>query len=169
MAGDFSIEPLGSSHERKAFACGTPALDRYLHEQAAQDIRRRISNCFVALDAGGTIAGYYTLAAASLPLTDLSPDEARRLPRYPLLPAALIGRLAVDRAFRGRGLGGALIIDAAQRAATAEPAIFALVVDAKDESAVLFYRHLGFSPFSSRAMSLYLPLATALKALQASI
>jgi len=165
---EFSIEPLGAGHDRKVFSCGVPALDRYLHELATQDIRRRISNCFVALNTGGAIAGYYTLAAASLPLTDLSPDEAGRLPRYPLLPAALIGRLAVDQRFRGQGLGGALIIDAARRAAAADPAIFALIVDAKDEQAVTFYRHLGFSPFSSRPLSLYLSLATALKAWQAA-
>jgi GNAT superfamily N-acetyltransferase len=168
VPAEFSIEPLGASQDRKTFSCGVPALDRYLHELATQDIRRRISNCFVAVNAGGAIAGYYTLAAASLPLTDLSPDDARRLPRYPLLPAALIGRLAVDQGFRGQGLGGALIIDAARRAAAADPAIFALIVDAKDEQAVTFYRHLGFSPFSGRPMSLYLSLATALKAWQAA-
>jgi ribosomal protein S18 acetylase RimI-like enzyme len=142
-------------------------LDRYLHELATQDIRRRISNCFVACDASGVIAAYYTFAASSLPLTGLPPEEVKRLPRYGVLPAGLIGRLAVDQRFRGRRLGSALVIDAVRRAAGADPAIFALVVDAKDMAAVAFYENLGFRRFVSRPMSLYLPIATALKAVQA--
>jgi ribosomal protein S18 acetylase RimI-like enzyme len=168
VPGDITIELLRASHNRQEFSCGVAALDRYLHELATQDIRRRISNCFVACDAAGTIAAYYTFAAASLPLTDLSPEERKRLPRYGVVPAGLIGRLAVDRRFRGRGLGGALIIDAARRAAAADPAIFALIVDAKDESAVDFYEHLQFRRFLSRPQSLYLPIATALKAIDAA-
>jgi ribosomal protein S18 acetylase RimI-like enzyme len=163
---EFTIEPLGTGEGRRSFSCGVPALDRYLHELAGQDIRRHISNCFVARSSDGTIAAYYTLAATGLPLNDLSPVQARRLPRYPLVPAALIGRLAVDVRFRGRGRGGALIIDAARRADAADPAAFALVVDAKDEAAVRFYQHFGFVRFISRPMSLYLPLATALKAVR---
>ncbi|MFL5288000.1 MAG: GNAT family N-acetyltransferase [Rhodopila sp.] len=102
------------------------------------------------------IAAHYTFAAASIPLSDLPADVIRKLPRYGILPAALIGRLAVDQRFRRRGLGGTLIIGAAQRAAGADPAIFALVVDAKDDEALAFYQHLGFRRFSSRPMSLYL-------------
>jgi len=160
----FRIEPLGTQHNRKGFSCGAAALDRYLHELATQDVRRRVSNCFVAYDAAGTVAAYYTFAATSLPLADLPPEEAKRLPRYALLPAGLIGRLAVDQRFRGRRLGSALVIDAARRAAGADPAIHALVVDAKDEPAVAFYESLAFQRFANRPVSLYLPFATALKA-----
>ena len=160
----FSIEPLAASHDRKAFSCGVPPLDRYLHALATQDVRRRISNCFVALDAAGTIAAYYTFAATSFPLADLPPELTKRLPRYAALPAGLIGRLAVDQRFRSQRLGGALIMDATRRAAYADPSIFALVVDAKDEAAAAFYRHVGFQPFASRPMSLFLPIATALAA-----
>jgi ribosomal protein S18 acetylase RimI-like enzyme len=168
VPGDITIELLRASHNRQEFSSGVAALDRYLHELVTQDMRRRISNCFVACDAAGTIAGYYTLAAASLPLADLSPEERKRLPRYGVVPAGLIGRLAVDRRFRGRGLGGALIIDAVGRVAAADPAIFALIVDAKDDSAVAFYEHLQFRRFLSRGQSLYLPIATALKAIDAA-
>lgn len=165
----FRVEPLTSNHVRKAFSSGVAALDRYLIELATQDVKRRVSNCFVALDEGGTVAGYYTFAATSIPMSDLPADETRKLPRYALLPAGLIGRLAVDRGFQGQRLGGALIIDAVRRAANADPAIFALVVDAKDESAVQFYEHLGFRRFVSRPMALYLPLVTALRALDQPI
>lgn len=168
MPDGFAVAPLGAAHNRQAFSCGVALLDRYLHELATQDIRRRISNCFVACDTTGAIAAYYTFAATSLPLSDLPPDEAKRLPRYGVLPAGLIGRLAVDQRFRGRRLGSALVIDSVRRAAGADPAIFALVVDAKDAASITFYQHIGFRPFASRPMSLYLPIATALKAIQAA-
>jgi GNAT superfamily N-acetyltransferase len=135
---------------------------------ATQDVRRRVSHCFVAVDGAGKLAGYYTLAATSLPLPELAPEHAKRLPRYAALPACLIGRLAVDRAFRGGGLGGALLVDAIARALRAEPAIFALIVDAKDEAARRFYLHHGFRRFVSRPMSLYLPLAEAARSLGAT-
>jgi hypothetical protein len=94
----FKIEALGPSHDRAALSSGVFELDRYLREFASQDIRRRISNCFVAVDAIGKIAGYYTFAATSVPLSELPSEQARRLPRYPVLPACLIGRLAIDEA-----------------------------------------------------------------------
>jgi ribosomal protein S18 acetylase RimI-like enzyme len=161
----FIIEALSSAHKRTGFSSGVEPLDRYFRELVTQDVKRKVSNCFVALDAAGVIAGYYTFAAASLPLTELSADEKHRLPRYALLPAGLIGRLAVDQKYQGQRLGGALIMDAAARAARAEPAIFALIVDAKNDSAVTFYQHHGFRRFASRPASLFLPIATALQAL----
>jgi GNAT superfamily N-acetyltransferase len=104
----------------------------------------------------------------SLPLGELLPEQARRLPRYAVFPACLVGRPAVDQQFRGQGLGAAPIVDAVARAIRAEPAIFALIVDAKDEAALGFYEHLGFHRFASRPMSLYLPLADAARRLQSS-
>jgi len=161
LTEEFTFEPLSPAHDRAGFSCAVAALDRYFRELATQDIRRRVSNCFVALDRAGKVAGYYTFAATSLPLPELTPEQARRLPRYSALPACLIGRLAVDQAFRGRGLGSALIVDAIGRAMRAEPAIFALIVDAKDEVALGFYEHLGFHRFVSRPMTLYLPITEA--------
>ncbi len=166
MTGEFTIEPLGAGLGRKEFASGVAPLDRYLHEFASQDIRRRISNCFVARDGAGKIAAYYTFAAGSVPLLDIAEDERKKLPRYGVMPAGLIGWLAVDENFRGRGLGGALIIDAARKASISEQAVFALIVDAKDEQAAGFYKHLGFRAFVSRPMSLYVPVATVLAGLE---
>ncbi len=167
MTASFVIQSLAPEHDRLAFSCGVDALDRYLQNQASQDMRRHISNCFVASPVeSAIIAGYYTLAAASVPVLDLPEAETKRLPRYPVLPAALIGRLAVDRQYRRRNLGGALLFDAIQRVARAEPAVFAMIVDAKDEDAATFYRHFGFKSFVSRPMSLFLPIATAMKLLQ---
>jgi ribosomal protein S18 acetylase RimI-like enzyme len=162
----FRIEPLSPTHDRNTFSCGVVALDRYMRELVTQDIKRRLSNCFVALDEAGVVSAYYTFAASSLPLTELSPSQLKRLPHYAALPAALIGRLAVDKRYQGRRLGSTLIMDAAQRAARTDPAIFALVVDAKDDAAVRFYERHLFQRFISRPMSLFLPLSTALRALQ---
>lgn len=156
------FEALAATHDRRSFSCAVAELDRYFHQQVAQDIRRRVTSCFVGI-TDGAIAGYYTLASASIPIGDLPSDLARRLPRYPTLPAVRIGRLAVDVKFRGQGFGGALLWDAAARALRAEQANFTLLVDAKDETAVEFYRHFGFVSFITAPRILFLPLATAAK------
>lgn len=161
MTGLFVVELLGAQHDRTSFSCGVPVLDRYFREQVSQDIRRRITNCFVAVDGVGVVAGYYTFAATGLLMTELAAEEAKRLPRYPLLPAGLIGRLAVAERFHGKGLGSAFIVDAIGRAMRAEPAIFALIVDAKDDAAHRFYLHHGFRSLISRPLSLFLPVAEA--------
>ncbi len=163
MKAAFFIEPLGA-HDRSTFACGAPPLDRYLHEQASQDVKRLIASCFVAVEAPtSSIAGYYTLAATSVDANDLPMEIRKRLPRYPVLPAAQIGRLAVDQRFHHRGLGSALLADAALRVLKGDVKAFALIVEAKDENAVAFYRHQGFQPFASRPHSLFLPLGTVKK------
>jgi ribosomal protein S18 acetylase RimI-like enzyme len=158
----FHLEPLGAEHERSLFRCGEDALDRYFQTQVTQDIRRHIANCFVAMEtATSHIAAYYTISAASIPLIDLPPDETRRLPRYPTVPAIRIGRLSVDKGFQGRGLGAALLADAAVRALKADAAAFTLLVDAKNDQAVAFYQHFGFRILASQPRTLFLPLATA--------
>jgi predicted GNAT family N-acyltransferase len=159
MTGPFLVEPLGSSHDRASFSCGVPALDRYFQKQVTQDVRRRATACYVAIEATiGKVAGYYTLAAAGIPLADMPPELAKRLPRYPSIPVARLGRLAVDYAYRGRKLGGALLWDAVQRSLRSEIGVFALVVDAKDAEVEGFYRHHGFVSFGSQPRQLILPL-----------
>ena len=112
------------------------------------------------------IAGYYTFSASSIPLLDLPSEVAKRLPRYPVVPAARIGRPAIDRQHHGLGLGAALLFDSIVRAARADAAIFAILVDAKDDVAAAFYRHHGFLPFTARPLNLFLPIGTALKLLK---
>jgi ribosomal protein S18 acetylase RimI-like enzyme len=162
----FHLAPLGAEHDRDSFYCGEEALDRYFKTQASQDIRRRIANCFVATEsATGLVAAYYTIAAASVPLVDLPGEETKHLPRYPTLPAVRIGRLAVDKRFQGRGWGGTLLMDATRRTLQAPPAVYSLLVDAKNDQAVAFYRHHGFQQLVGQPRTLFLPLATAQKAL----
>ncbi|MDE2113041.1 MAG: GNAT family N-acetyltransferase [Alphaproteobacteria bacterium] len=162
MSEQFTIEPLSDKHDRQAFSCGSPKLDRYLQTQAGQDARRRIASCFVAVGDAG-IAGYYTLCASSIPISDLPQSLVKKLPRYPVLPAALVGRLTVDRRYAGRGLGSALLYDAIARSLRADPMVYALIAEAKDDAAAGFYTHFGFQAFESRPMSFFLPMATAAK------
>jgi ribosomal protein S18 acetylase RimI-like enzyme len=164
MTFPFRLEPLGGEHERSLFHCGEDALDHYFQTQVTQDIRRHIANCFVAVEAVTShIAGYYTISAASIPLVDLPREETKRLPRYPTVPAVRIGRLAVDQRFQGRGLGGALLADAASRTLKADAAAFTLLVDAKNDDAVAFYQRFGFRVLASQPRTLFLPLATVQK------
>jgi ribosomal protein S18 acetylase RimI-like enzyme len=161
----FEFAPLGAHHDRDAFVCGEEALDRYLKTQATQDIRRRVANCFVATEGNqGRIAGYYTIAAAAIALTALPQEEAKRLPKYPAIPAVRIGRLAVAQNFQGRGLGALLLVDAMRRSLQFPPAVYALVVDAKNEAAARFYEKFGFRPVKDAPLTLFLPMATAGKA-----
>lgn len=156
----FRLALLDASHDRSSFDSGAPALDRYFKEQVTQDVRRRVASCFVALTEDQRIAGFYTLASASVPLTELTPEAIKKLPRYRAVPTVRMGRLAVDQAFKGQGLGGALLGDALTRAARSEIAAYALVVDAKDEPAAAFYRHHGFIALPETPLTLFLPLAT---------
>lgn len=150
----YRIEPLGKQ-DRKSFTCGDEMLDRYLHERASQDARRRVAFCFVAVtEPGETIAGYYTLAATSVALDLLPPERGRQLPRYPVVPAVLLGRLAVATAHQGRHLGGALLVDALARAARSEIAAHLMVVDAKHAAAAAFYEYLGFVRLSDDGLRL---------------
>jgi GNAT superfamily N-acetyltransferase len=156
------IVPLDPAWDRRAFTSGSSALDRYFHQQVTQDIRRRVTACFVAVEEPGPqLIGYYTLASASIALGDLPLALAQRLPRYPSVPAVRLGRLAVDQTCQGRGLGGILLADALARALRADIAAYALLVDAKDAAAAAFYQHHGFLALASQPLTLFLPLATA--------
>jgi len=156
----FSLALLDATHDRTTFRSDSVLLNRYLREQVTQDIRRRVAACFVAITDEQRIAGYYTLASASILLVDLPTNMSKKLPRYPTVPAVRMGRLAVDRAFKGQGLGGALLADALDRAARSEIAAFALFVDAKDKVATNFYQHHGFIALPNSPRSLFLPLST---------
>lgn len=164
----FLVEPLGGGHDRTGFSCGVEALDRYLRRQASQDVRRRIATCFVLMDAATrALAGYYTLSAAQVRLTDLPRELAGKLPRYDALPAVLLGRLAVSAGFRGQKLGAALLADAIGRAARAEIGAFAVLADPKTSSAQAFYARHGFLELPAPEARMLLPINEALRALAA--
>jgi ribosomal protein S18 acetylase RimI-like enzyme len=157
-------EPLGPHHAREAFTCGSDALDVFLKRQARQEQDRNVSVCWVLPDPNepGRIRGYYTLSAYSVKLTELPENVKKRLPKYEDMPAALLGRLAVDSNYRGQGLGEHLLLDAMQKVLTASETMgtLVLVVDAKDQGAAAFYQHYGFISFPSQELRLFLPVAT---------
>ena len=160
-ATPFRVRTLDNSFDRKRFTSGMLALDQYFQQQVTQDIRRRVTACFVALTDEDRVAGYYTLATASLLLGDLPTELAKKLPRYPSLPTVRMGRLAVDQNFKAQGLGGALLADALHRSIRSEITAYAMVVDAKDDIATSFYLHHGFISLPEAPQTLFLPLATA--------
>jgi ribosomal protein S18 acetylase RimI-like enzyme len=158
----YQIERLGEKHNRAAFSCGVEALDRYLWKQASQDVAKKVAAAFVITPDGETIAGFYTLSAHVVKLDDLPPNVARKLPRYPNVPATLLGRLAVSRDFRGRGIGELLLLDAFKRVLlnTREVASAVIVVDAKDERAREFYLRHDFISLPSQPNRLFYPIKT---------
>jgi GNAT superfamily N-acetyltransferase len=160
MAHKFSVAALDFSTDRASFKSGVEPLDRYFRTQVSQDIKRRVSACFVATDAHGRMAGYYTLASASVLLVDLPEALGKKLPRYPSIPAVRMGRLAVDQSFKGIGLGAALLADALRRAVKAEIAAYAFLVDAKDQDAASFYAHHGFMALPDQALCMFIALET---------
>ena len=160
----FRIEGLSSSHDRSTFTCGNERIDRYFRQTVTQDMKRRYATCFVAVEhATGRVAGFYTLSSNNVALTDVPSELARRLPRYPSVPATLIGWMGRHVEFRGLGLGEALLFDAIQTVATASIGSHAIFVDAIDEKAIAFYQSYGFVALTDRPSAMYIPVATALK------
>ncbi|XAG00795.1 GNAT family N-acetyltransferase [Pseudomonas sp. REB1044] len=152
---------LATNHYRAGFQCGVNALDDYVHKQAGQDVKRRVSRVFVAttLEQPDVITGYYTLSSLSIEFDQLPEKLARRLPRHPL-PAALLGRLGISQDAQGRGIGGLLLADAIKRtlAVSNQIAIYALVVDVSDDDIRGFYEQCGLLPLGSDSRRLFLPL-----------
>jgi predicted GNAT family N-acyltransferase len=161
------IEPLGKRHDRATFASGQPDLDDWFRRRAGQDERRNIARVFVAIDDELGIVGFYRLSTYTLALDHLPEDLARKLPRYDAIPAARIGRLARDERVRGQRVGELLLADALRRilSAARAVAVFAVVVNAKDDTAAAFYRRFGFQPFPLHPRRLFLLTSTALAAL----
>ena len=163
-AKDLRVEPLdGRRHDRAGFDCGVESLDVYLKAQASQDVRRKANAVFVlvAADVPRTILSYFTLCSFGL-APGVVPDEAKKhLPRYPLISATLLGRLAVARSHQGQGLGGVLLARALRLAYENAHIVGSsmVVVDALDEQAARFYAAHGFIRLPE-SMRLVLPMAT---------
>lgn len=137
------IEPLAATHDRASFSCGAESLDRYLKTQAGQDVRRKANAVFALVEARQPqrILGYFTLCATALNQGDVPEAVRKQVPRYPLVSATLIGRLAVAKDHQGRGLGAILLANALRRAYESANTVGStmVVVDALDETAARFY------------------------------
>ena len=152
-----------AKHERAAFLSGNDRVDLYLRETVSQDVKRKYAACYVLIERStGKVAGFYTLSAHSIPLNDVAPELAKKLPRYPSVPVVLIGWMGRDLVFRGAGVGSLLLYDAISRVAKAPVGAYAICADAIDKFAAAFYRDHQFQPLVSRPQSLFLPMKTAL-------
>lgn len=155
------IEALGKKHNRSQFSCGNALLDQYLKTQAGQDAQKRAAVPFVLCEGkGNAVLGYYTLSNLSVDVGGWPEEVAKKLPRYPQIPATLLGRLAIDKTIQKRGAGEYVLMDALHRSlrASREVASVAVIVDAKDDNAAAFYRHFEFTPFADEPRKLFLPM-----------
>lgn len=139
---------LDTGLDRKSFCCGKTSLDHYLHEQVGQDIRRKLSVCFILAGNDNRIKAYYTLSNGSIPLEGLPEEYRMKYPKsYAHLPVTLLGRFAVDQKFQGQGIGKMLLIDALKRsheASMKSVGSIAVIVDVLDSEAEKFYQKFGF-------------------------
>jgi len=164
MPPAFTIEPLGPHHDRAPFSCGNASLDDFIKTKARKENELGYCAVFILVEEQGsqTIVGYYSLSSHSVTLEGIVAASRKKLPKYPVVPTALIGRLARDRRFRGQGVGEFLLVDALKRAlqSSAQVGSYAVTVDAIDDDAVAFYAKYGFVPLIGHRNRLYLPMAS---------
>ncbi len=159
-------EELSKFHDRMSFFCGVPSLDGYLKQQVNQDISRFLTKCFVLpVRNSNTIKGYYTLSTFSIEYKDIPEEHRAKLPKsYSKLPCVLLGRLAIDSDFKGKGIGKVLMIDAIKRSIGISKTVglYAIVVEPLDENVKLFYQRFGFKNVEN-SDRMYLLVKTAIK------
>ena len=161
---NFFIEPLDKKHNRAAFSCEHERLVRYIQQQASQEIKKRVAAVFVLTPDGKTIAGFYTLSQYAVDAGEL-PEALKKdlgLPKYPQVPATLLGRLARSLEFKGQGIGELLLMAALKQALGLSKTVAsaAMVTDAKDEPAKRFYRQYGFIELPDPVNRMFLPMST---------
>jgi len=167
----WEIVPLAKNHERRNFSCGEPELDEYLKRFAGQHARPGIdfSRTFVAVpkDDRDRILGFYTLSMAQVEYTELPEVVRKKLPRNYPIPAARIGRLAVDSKAQGKRIGSSLLANALARCAATSRDVAAagIVVDAKHEQAKAFYMKYGFTAFTEKPLTLFIPMRAVLESI----
>ncbi len=161
----YVCEPLGNHHDRTQFDCGVSILNDYLAKYAKQDVKRKASAVFVLVErsAPKRVIGFYTLCATSVALSELPEQVTRKLPKYPEIPAILVGRLARDA--EHLGVGALLLSDAITRCVRVPGEIAAslIVVDSKGEAATRFYEKFGFISLPKLPSRMFLPMETAEK------
>ena len=162
MPPDWTCEVLSDRHQRDNFDCGVPILNRYLTQQAGQEVRRKAAAVYVMRPRRQptVVCAYFTLSATSIEFARLPAEISKRLARYPMTSAILIGRLAVASSSQGTGLGGLALYAALNRCLLVSEEIGAslVVVDAKDDQARQFYERFGFTAVDNDPLRLVLPI-----------
>lgn len=164
MSDDFPyiIEPL-NKHLRTDFSCGIEQLDRYIKTQAGQDLKKNVSVTYVLTEKNSHfVLGYYSISTIGIFPGELPDDLTKKLPKYPMLPGVLLARLAVDEKYKGNGFGSFLLVDALRRglALSKQIGISAVIVEAKNEAAIEFYKHFGFIALIDNKSKLFMPLSS---------
>lgn len=162
-------------HNVGRFRCGKSDLDAYLHETVARDEHQRTAVAYVLVDADESaqlrrVIGYFTLNSFAFATRQARRrDQDRHFGRYDPVPAILIGRLALDTDFQGRGLGSVLMVSALAQVVTIGETlgVAVVVVHAIDDEAAAFYEHQGFTRFRDEPHHLYFPRATIMAGLAA--
>jgi predicted GNAT family N-acyltransferase len=158
---DLKFEPLGD-HDRAAFSCGNEALDNYIRKQASQDVKKKAAVVYVATLDSKTILGYYTLSQFSIHFNEIPADIAKKFSRYSAVSATLLGRLARHVSMKGKDFGELLLMHALHSALrmSEQIASAAIVTDAKDRKAEIFYKRYGFIELPKTEKRLFLPMVT---------
>jgi GNAT superfamily N-acetyltransferase len=152
-------EPLSADHDLAPFSCGKPALDNWLKRRALSNQQKGFTSVRVVHDAG-RVVGYYGLAPTGVVPSTLPRSIRTGQPPDPI-PCLLLGQLATDSGWAGRGIGTGLLKHALQRCVEAAGLIGgrALMVNAVDEEAAAFWRRRGFLSSRDDAMILFRSLA----------
>lgn len=160
MTQRICIERLEKNHNRSFFDCGEEKLNSYLQKHAGQDIKKHVSAVYVAvlLDSPSIIIGFYTLSAAQMDISNIPSEIAKTLPRYPLLPAFRIGRLAINKEQQNLGVGKMLLLDALYKCFVSDIGGIAVIVEAKNENAISFYKKYGFIQLPEQPLNMFLPM-----------
>lgn len=160
MTQRICIERLEKNHNRNLFDCGEEKLNNYLQKHAGQDTKKHVCAVYVAVlpDNPSIIIGFYTLSAAQIDISNIPSEIAKTLPRYPHLPAFRIGRLAINKEHQNLEVGKMLLIDALYKCFVSEIVGIAVVVEAKNEKAVSFYKKYGFIQLPEQPLNMFLPI-----------
>jgi GNAT superfamily N-acetyltransferase len=158
----WKIERLAGHHDRNRFDCGNQALSDWFRQQSSQFEKRDLARTYVLVSPSQTacVAGYYSISTCQIRYEDLPPDQSKGLPRHLIIPAALLGKLAIDKRFQGQGLGGALLGNALRRMLYLADVIGirVVVVDAIDEAVRAFYLKQGFTALPDKPDRLFIPI-----------
>lgn len=169
MSAFWEVVPLAANHRKRDFSCGESELDAYLKQLAGQHAKRNVSRTYVAVrkDDLDYVLGFYTLSMAQVEYTELPETVQGKLPRNYPVPAARIGRLAVDNEAKGQRIGSGLLMNALARCAAIakEVGTAGIIVDAKHEQAKAFYMKYGFTAFTEKPLTLFIPMWTVLESI----
>ncbi|SMD42419.1 Acetyltransferases [Aquiflexum balticum DSM 16537] len=152
---------LGKSHKKNEFDCGKRSLNDYLAKIAKQDVEKNVAVCYILEGEENKVIGYYTLSSGSIPKEEIPDNVSKKLPRYSDIPFAAIGRLAIDKNYQGKGLGGYLLVEAFTEILKVSEVlgIAGVFVDPIDNAAIKFYELYGFIKLNT-SDRMFLPMAT---------